>query len=155
MPGATIPPDDEQSVHFALFSLSSYVTNTAPELLTRVIVTSTNRPVATQLQYTDAEDDNVTFTLQSNVTAHGADVSITPDGVLTYTPASFFIGRDVVDVIMTEVDLIPGIEPNFVTSQVEVYVHETRVHPMLVLELNEELASGNTIQTFMGKLMCS
>ena len=144
-------PSDEQSVHFALFSLSSSFSNSPPQLTTRLLVTSTNQPITAQLHYTDAEGDNVTFSLQSDVTTHGADVTITPDGLLTYTPAPFFTGSDVVVVIMEEEDLNLGFEPNVVTSEVEVFVKERQMQPMLVLELSDDVSTGNTVMTFMGK----
>ena len=140
-------PSDEQSVHFALFSPSSSFSNSPPQLTTRLLVTSTNQPITAQLHYTDAEGDNVTFSLKNTVTAHGADVTVTPDGLLTYSPAPFFTGSDVVVVIMEEKDLGLGFEPKVVTSEVEVFVKETNVHPMLVLELKAE----NEMKTFMGK----
>ena len=78
---------------------------------------------------------------------------ITTEGLLTYTPAPFFIGRDVVVVIMEEKDLDHGMEPNVVTSEVEVFVKESNVAPMLVLELNDEFACEATMMTFMGKII--
>ena len=54
---------------------------------------------------------------------------------------------------MTEVDLIAGVEPNTVTSEVDVYVHESEVHPMLLLELSEDVTTGSTMRTFSGEYL--
>ena len=71
---------------------SSGGTNTAPAAMALSLTTQTDTPVTGSLKATDKEGDALSFAL-GNAPALGS-VVITPDGTVTYTPASGVTGND-------------------------------------------------------------
>lgn len=73
---------------FSVFVLNAGASNTAPELMTSHLSVLMNGQLEVQLNYTDAEKDDVVFELLTGT--HHGDCRLTQDGVLSFVPLQYY-----------------------------------------------------------------
>ncbi len=94
----------DRPTQFIVISIGNQSTNTAPELqlpTDPLVVTEDEVAVQFQLIFVDGEDDSVEFHLAS--VPRIGNASLSPSGLLTYTPCANCIGTDIIEIYIVEI----------------------------------------------------
>ena len=92
----------DRPVQFIVMRIGNTSTNSAPQLQLppQPLMVTEDTPLPLQLQYTDAESDQVDFRLES--TSSLGNVTLTSSGLLTYDPCQHCTGTDTIGVSIRE-----------------------------------------------------
>ncbi|KAL3857351.1 hypothetical protein ACJMK2_012027 [Sinanodonta woodiana] len=130
---------------FALFVVNKTLAQSTPHLITNeMFCVEDGFQGKLQLQYTDEENDSVTFQI-----SHGPEkgnANITEDGVLYYKPNKDFAGDDTLTVMLTETSLPYGSTSKPSEQVIHIVVKGVNDPPLLFLLLGNETINAKYMQ---------
>ena len=118
--------------HFMIVVLDTRLSNSIPSILTTNIDGKEDHVLEARIEFADADDDRLTFALQSPL-KHGT-ANISTDGVLHYLPKPDFTGEDTIEISASEVIDAPYTEHPEVLAVISIRVENINDVPVLFFQ---------------------
>ncbi|XP_041347965.1 uncharacterized protein LOC121367704 [Gigantopelta aegis] len=118
--------------HFLIAVVNTSLSNSIPSIVTTNIEGKEDNVLEAKIDFSDADGDNLTFTIKSQP-LHGT-ANISHNGILNYMPERDFTGVDQLEISAVEVIDAPAITPHELSAVISITVENVNDAPTLFFE---------------------